>query len=104
MGMPDVLIVMSSKGFGIAAVVDADGKLGGVISDGDLRRNMDGLLSQTAGEIATRDPVTVDPDMLAAEAMAILNQRKVTALLVVDGERRPIGVVSIHDLLKAGVA
>ncbi|SFC20453.1 KpsF/GutQ family sugar-phosphate isomerase [Tropicimonas isoalkanivorans] len=104
MPMQEVLIVMSSKGFGIAALVGADGRLAGVISDGDLRRNMDGLLTRTSGEIATRSPVTVGEEMLAAEAMALLNERKVTALLVIDGQRRPIGVVGIHDLLRAGVA
>lgn len=104
MPMSEVLLVMTSKGFGIAAVVDGDGRLAGVVTDGDLRRNMSQLLTCRCGEIATRDPVTVRADMIAAEAMAILSQKRVTALLVVDDTGLPTGIISIHDLLKAGVA
>ncbi|MDU8930050.1 KpsF/GutQ family sugar-phosphate isomerase [Alisedimentitalea sp. MJ-SS2] len=101
--MTDVLLTMTSKSFGIAAVVD-DGRLAGVISDGDLRRHVDGLMQLTARDVATPDPVTVTPDMLAAQALALLNERKISVLMVVDQEHRPLGVLHIHDLLRAGVA
>ena len=102
-GMQDVLMAMTSKGFGIAVLV-REGKLTGVITDGDLRRNMDGLLELSAAQIANRDPLVVAPDMLAPEALAILNVRKVNVLLVVDAAGVPLGVLHIHDLLRAGVA
>lgn len=101
--MTDVLLTMTSKSFGIAAVVE-DGRLAGVISDGDLRRHVDKLMQLKAHDVATPDPVTVTPDILAAQALALLNARKISVLIVVDQERRPLGVVHIHDLLRAGVA
>ncbi|KMK63972.1 SIS domain-containing protein [Puniceibacterium sp. IMCC21224] len=104
MPMSEALLVMSSKGFGIAAVVSEDGALLGIVTDGDLRRNMDHLMSRSAGEIATRNPVTVTPDTLAARALAVMNERKISVLLVVDGDSRPVGVLHIHDCLRAGVA
>lgn len=102
--MQEVLLAMTGKGFGLACVVDADGRLAGVISDGDVRRHIDGLLGKVAGDIATRTPKTVPPEMLAAEALAVMNDRKVTALVVVDGAGRPIGLLRLHVLLKAGLA
>lgn len=102
--MSDTLLVMSSKGFGIAAVVANDGTLFGIVTDGDLRRNMDSLMSRTAGQIATRAPVTVTPDTLAARALAVMNDRKIGVLVVVNDENRPVGVLHIHDCLRAGVA
>lgn len=101
--MAEVLLVMTSKGFGIAAVVE-DGRLLGVISDGDLRRNMADLMNRTARDVATRKPVTVPPDCLASQALALMNDRKIGALMVVDGDGAPLGVLHIHDLLRAGVA
>lgn len=100
--MSEVLLTMTSKGFGIAAVVD-QGRLQGVISDGDLRRNMHNLMQMRAGEIATARPVTVTPDLLAAQALAALSARKIGALMVVDEEDRPVGILHIHDVLRAGV-
>jgi arabinose-5-phosphate isomerase len=100
--MADVLLTMTGAGLGIAAMVE-DAALVGVVTDGDLRRNMDGLLDRVAGDIATRDPVTVPPDMLAVRALALLNERKLNVLVVCDG-KRPVGVLHIHDLLRAGVA
>lgn len=100
--MRDVLLTMTSKGFGIAVLVK-DHKLFGVISDGDLRRNMDTLMTSLPAEIANTQPVTVRADDYAAEALAILNERKVGALLVVDNLERPMGVVHMHDFLRAGV-
>ncbi|WP_085791370.1 KpsF/GutQ family sugar-phosphate isomerase [Roseivivax jejudonensis] len=100
--MSETLIEMTSKGLGIAAVVTGD-RLAGVISDGDLRRKMEELMTHTAGEVANPDPVTVPPDMLAAQALALMNARKINALVVVDAEGRPEGVIHVHDLLRAGV-
>jgi arabinose-5-phosphate isomerase len=101
--MDEVLLVMTERGFGIAGVVEG-GRLAGVITDGDLRRNMAGLMDRRAGEVATRDPLTVPPDMLAARALAMLNERKLNVLIVTDAEGRPVGVLHVHDLLRAGVA
>ena len=104
MPMPETLLVMSAKGFGIAAVVAEDGALMGIVTDGDLRRNMDALMQRSAGQIATKHPVTVTPDVLAARALAMMNERKISVLLVVDDAGHPEGVLHIHDLLRAGVA
>ena len=100
--MHDVLLTMTSKGFGIAALT-RDGVLAGVISDGDLRRNMERLMQVTPAEIANVKPVTVPPDCLAPAALALANDRKVSALLVVDDGQVPVGVLHIHDFLRAGV-
>jgi arabinose-5-phosphate isomerase len=99
--MPDALLTMTQKHFGAVAVTDAAGRLAGVITDGDLRRHIDGLMSHTAGEVMTRAPKTVAPAALAAEALAMM-QGRITVLFVVEGER-PVGVIHIHDLLRAGV-
>nr|WP_040611076.1 KpsF/GutQ family sugar-phosphate isomerase [Oceaniovalibus guishaninsula] len=101
--MAEVLLTMTSKGFGIAAVIGADGRLAGVITDGDLRRHMAGLLDRRAGEIAHHDPVTVPPAMLAVEALSLLHDHRVSALIVTDPEGRPVGILHVHDLLRAGV-
>ena len=101
--MSEVLLTMTSGGFGVAFVV-ADGKVEGVITDGDLRRNMDSLLGKSAREIANTDPTKIEPDMLAAKALAIVNERKITALPVVDASGAPVGILHVHDLLRAGVA
>ena len=101
--MQDALITMTSKGFGIAVVIKNETMLG-VITDGDLRRHMDTLMQATAGEIAGQNPVTVTPDMFAAEALNIMNTKKISVLLVVDQTNIPIGILHIHDLLRAGVA
>jgi arabinose-5-phosphate isomerase len=103
MPMQDALITMTAKGFGIAAVC-RDGRLTGVISDGDLRRHMHHLMEKQAGDIASENPVTVSADQFAAEALNIMNTRKISVLVVVDAENMPIGILHIHDLLRAGVA
>ncbi len=98
--MRDVIYEMSSKGLGMTCVVDDTGALLGLITDGDLRRHMDrsaNILELTALDVMTRQPVVVAPDALAAEALHIMEQRKITALVVVEG-RRVAGVVHLHDL------
>ncbi|PKQ13037.1 MAG: KpsF/GutQ family sugar-phosphate isomerase [Alphaproteobacteria bacterium HGW-Alphaproteobacteria-1] len=101
--MGETLIEMSAKGFGIAALVE-DGILRGVITDGDLRRNLDGLMGCSAGAVATRDPRTATPDMLLSEALGVMNRHKIGALFVVEAGNRLCGLVHIHDCLRAGVA
>lgn len=100
--MPDALLVMSEKRFGAVGVVDGAGLLTGLITDGDLRRHMDGLLQHTAGQVMTHRPLTISPGALAAEALKIMNERRITVLFVVDAGR-PVGVLHVHDLLRAGV-
>mgnify|MGYP002632554323 CR=1 FL=1 len=101
-GMEETLIVMTKAGFGIAGVVEG-GRLSGVITDGDLRRNMSGLMGRRAGDVATPHPLTAPPGMLAVEAVALMNARKITQLFVVDEARHPLGILHIHDCLRAGV-
>src|SRR6185369_2079620 len=101
--MQDVIYEMSSKGLGMTCVVDGDDALLGIITDGDLRRHMERgteILDLTAGDVMTRHPITVAPDTLAAEALNIMEQRKVTAIVVADARQpeRLAGVVHIHDL------
>ncbi|HSF65683.1 MAG TPA: KpsF/GutQ family sugar-phosphate isomerase [Paracoccaceae bacterium] len=100
--MPDTLLVMTQKGYGIAGLVE-EGRLAGVITDGDLRRNMAGLMDRFARDVATRNPLTAPPGMLAVEAVALMNARKITQLFVTDDGGRPLGILHIHDCLKAGV-
>jgi len=100
--MGETLIEMSAKGFGIVAVTQ-DGALCGVITDGDLRRNLTGLLEFSAGEVATGNPRVAQPGMLISEALRIMNTNQIGALLVVDDENNLCGVLHIHDCLRVGV-
>jgi arabinose-5-phosphate isomerase len=104
--MSDALIIISQKGFGVAGVIDADGDLAGIITDGDLRRRMDGLLGLRAGDVMTPKPRTISPDALAEAAVAAMNERKITCLFVTDGGNggAPLGILHIHDCLRAGIA
>ncbi len=102
--MGDTLVCISEKSFGCAGVVDGDGRLLGIVTDGDLRRHMSpDLLTTPTGEIMTASPKTIRPTALAAEAVAIMNEKSITSLFVVEDER-PVGLIHIHDLLRAGVA
>ena len=102
--MSDGLIEMSSKSLGCIGITGRGGKLVGVITDGDLRRNMRrDLLEATVDEIMTRSPKTIRPDQLVSETIELINAMKITALFVIDGGR-PVGIVHIHDLLRAGAA
>ncbi|SEN60517.1 arabinose-5-phosphate isomerase [Pseudorhodobacter antarcticus] len=100
--MADTLLVMTQKGFGTAGVMDGP-RLAGVITDGDLRRHMVGLMDKTALDVATRAPLTAPPEMLAVQAVALMNQRKITMLFVTDANQKPLGILHIHDCLRAGV-
>jgi len=104
-GMADAILVISAKSFGCVGVADASGKLVGIITDGDLRRHMgDTLLRSTVDKVMNRQPKTIRHNALAAEALGRMNQQSITSLFAVDGERRPLGIVHIHDCLRAGIA
>ncbi|KAB2920336.1 MAG: KpsF/GutQ family sugar-phosphate isomerase [Hyphomicrobiaceae bacterium] len=102
--MSAALVTMTQKSFGCLGVIDAKGKLVGVITDGDLRRHMGAdLLTARTSDIMTRKPKVVTSQMLASAALELLNTSRITALFVVD-KGKPVGIVHIHDLLRAGVA
>ncbi len=103
--MSDALLVMSQKSFGVVGVTDEAGRLLGIVTDGDLRRNMDGLLEKSTQEVMTRDPMTIAPNALAEEAVAIMNDRKITSLFVVDpdADGQAQGLLHIHDCLRVGL-
>lgn len=103
--MQDALIVMSSRGWGIIGVVNGQGELVGAITDGDLRRHMGTLLSSKASEVMTQAPKTIGADVLASEALRLMNEppKAVTALFVM-ARGLPIGLIHVHDLLRHGVA
>ena len=104
--MSEALLTMTQKGFGILGVADAKGHLVGVITDGDLRRHMAGLLSLSAEQVMTRAPRTIGPDHLAEKAVAVMNEKKITSLFVLaeGAEGTPVGLIHIHDCLRAGIA
>jgi arabinose-5-phosphate isomerase len=103
--MSEAILVMTAKSFGCVGVCGPDGRLVGVVTDGDLRRHMDdGLLVRTVGEIMHRDPKTITAGHLAAEALGLMNRFAITALFVVDDGLRPTGFLHLHDCLRAGVA
>ena len=103
--MPDVLIEISQKGFGVVGVTDDNGALRGIITDGDLRRHMEGLLTHKAEEVMTENPTTIDCEALAEEAVSIMNDRKITCLFVKNGNgnNKPLGLLHIHDCLRVGL-
>jgi arabinose-5-phosphate isomerase len=102
--MSEAIMVMTQKSFGCVGILDAQGKLTGIITDGDLRRHMrPDLLEQKVETVMTRKPITVRADQLASEVLEIMNSSKITALFVVEGQKT-VGIVHLHDLLRAGVA
>jgi arabinose-5-phosphate isomerase len=100
--MPDVIYEMSKKGLGMTTVVDADGSLAGILTDGDLRRLMQqrgaATLDLVVGACVTQNPQTIAPGELAGSALRRMEERKITSLVVVDPDGRPVGVVHLHDL------
>jgi arabinose-5-phosphate isomerase len=107
--MRDVILTMTSMGFGIAGVVDPAGRLIGAITDGDLRRHFEGLNAARAEEIMTPNPITVDANMLAEEALELLNENKITGAFVIEpnapvNTNVPIGIVHIHDFVRLGLS
>ncbi|MES2751062.1 MAG: KpsF/GutQ family sugar-phosphate isomerase [Pseudomonadota bacterium] len=102
--MSDALVEMTSKGFGCVGITDARGEIVGIVTDGDLRRHMrPDLMTVSVDEVMTKNPKTISPDLLASEALEILNASKITALIVTDS-KKPVGIVHLHDILRAGVA
>ncbi|TPE52575.1 KpsF/GutQ family sugar-phosphate isomerase [Amaricoccus solimangrovi] len=107
--MSEALIEITHKGFGVAGVLDADGRLVGVITDGDLRRHMLGLLDRVAREVMTPGPLTISAGALASEALGIMNARKITTLFVTPAGAAPgtpalpAGILHVHDCLRAGI-
>ena len=100
----DALFLMTNKGFGCAGVIDDQGDLIGIITDGDLRRHMSNtLVSLSCGEIMTANPKTIRSQALASEALGLMNATKITSLFVAN-DRAPIGILHIHDCLRAGLA
>ncbi|MDA7947122.1 MAG: KpsF/GutQ family sugar-phosphate isomerase [Hyphomicrobiaceae bacterium] len=102
--MSEALVTMTEKSMGCLGIVDDQGRLAGIITDGDLRRHMGPeLLAARAGDIMTENPKTVAPDTLASTALEVINSKSITALFVVE-DGKPVGLVHIHDLLRSGVA
>src|SRR4051794_35609271 len=102
--MGDAVVVMTAKGFGCVGIMSADGKLAGIVTDGDLRRHMrPDLLAATVDDVMTRNPKTASGDQLVSEALELLNSSKIMAVIVVENGT-PVGIVHLHDLLRAGVA
>jgi arabinose-5-phosphate isomerase len=102
--MGDALVIMTRHGFGCVVVAHPDGRLAGIVTDGDLRRHMGpDLMSREVDTIMTRNPMTAAPHMLAAEGLDMMERRKISALVVVEDER-PVGLIHLLDLLRAGVA
>ena len=102
--MSEALLEISQKGFGVVGVMNGD-DLVGAVTDGDLRRHMDGLLGLTAGQVMTANPKCIPLGALAEEAVAIMNEKKITSLFVVATEASvlPVGIIHIHDCLRAGI-
>ena len=103
MHMAEVLIEITAKRFGCAGVVAQDGNLAGIITDGDLRRHMSpGITKMQARDIMTKNPKTIAPGELASKALAIMQDKAITSLFITDGAK-PVGILHIHDILRAGV-
>jgi arabinose-5-phosphate isomerase len=103
-GMAEAILVMTAKSFGCVGVTDAAGKLIGVVTDGDLRRHMgDGLLRSTVDAVLSARPKTIRPKALAAEALGLMNGQSITSLFAVDAGGKPLGILHIHDCLRAGI-
>ncbi|GGF04764.1 KpsF/GutQ family sugar-phosphate isomerase [Stappia taiwanensis] len=102
--MGEAIVLITQKGFGVLGVVDADGRLIGIITDGDLRRHLSpDFLDKTVGDVMTRSPKSVAPNMLLASTMEFLNSQSITSVFVVE-DGMPVGILHLHDLLRHGVA
>ncbi len=97
--MADIIYTISSKGFGCAGVIDDEGKLVGIITDGDLRRHLDNnFLAKKPKDIMTKNPITIDKDIVLSQAEHLMKQKKVTVLFIINGESKPLGIINIHGL------
>ena len=102
--MKETLLTISSKGFGVAVIVDDIGCLVGVITDGDLRRHIDDLMERNAGDIASLLPITVVEKTFAVDALNLMQNQKISVLIVTSADNKPVGIIHIQDLLRVGVA
>lgn len=102
-GMAEAILEMTARGFGLVGLTDQRGALAGVISDGDLRRHIDGLMERRARDVCSTDPAVIAPGALAGEALALMNARKISAIFAVENGM-PAGILHLHDCLRAGVA
>lgn len=103
----DALFEMNAKGLGMTTIVDEAGKLEGIFTDGDLRRYLDSaddIKSTPVAQVMTRNSKTINADILAAEALNIMEKNRITALVATDAELRPVGIIHMHHILKAGIA
>ncbi|MFT8797058.1 KpsF/GutQ family sugar-phosphate isomerase [Zymomonas mobilis] len=103
--MRDVLVTMSRKSFGSAGVVNDEGELMGVITDGDLRRHADHLMESAAEDVMTSDPVTMRADDMAEDALILMTEKRITSLFILgkNGAKQPVGLLHIHDLTRMGL-
>lgn len=105
--LSDALLEMTNKGLGMTGIVDTDGRLAGIFTDGDLRRVLDhgdvNVHQITIAEVMTRQCKTVQPKQLAVEVLSLMESHKINSLMVVDDEQQPVGALNMHDLLRAGV-
>ncbi|ALK10344.1 KpsF/GutQ family sugar-phosphate isomerase [Blastochloris viridis] len=102
--MSEAILTMSAKGFGCVGIAGAEGELLGIVTDGDLRRHMaTDLMARSVDQVMTRGPKTTRPDQLAAEALELMETKKITALFAV-ADRRPVGILHLHDILRSGLA
>ena len=102
--MREALVLMTAKGFGALGIENSEGRLIGIITDGDLRRHLDGdLLALSVDDVMTHSPKSISSDMLAAKALEVLNASAITAVFVVDNGRT-VGILHLHDLLRIGTA
>ena len=102
----DALLEMTRKGLGMTVIVESDGRLAGIFTDGDLRRTLDrgiDVRNASIDSVMTAHGKTAKPEMLAAEALKIMEDHKINSLVVVDSDDRPVGALNMHDLLRAGV-
>lgn len=101
--MFDAILTMTAGMFGLVGLIDENGALVGIITDGDLRRNLNGLMDKTAADIGLHAPRSVKKDMMAIEALALMNDKKISAVFVTNEDNKPIGLLHIHDCLRAGL-
>ena len=102
--MSAAILIMTEKRFGCVGVIDGGGALIGIVTDGDLSRHMDDdLMAKVVGDVMTPGPKTIRPDALAAEALGFMNDNKITCLFVAD-DALPLGILHVHDILRAGIA
>ena len=103
--MADALLLMTQSGFGVVGATNSGGQLAGIVTDGDLRRHLDGLLEKRVEDVMTRAPKTITAGKLAAEAVALMNENNITSLLVTsnDDSLKVIGILRIHDCMRAGI-